>query len=93
MQQLEIDRGFVQDAVSALRGAQLVKNVIHIGRDLGLEVLAEGVETLPQHALLSAAGAKSFQGYLYGKPMSQSAFETRVAAEGPERLRAGDGVG
>ena len=93
VQQIKIDRSFVQDAASSLRGAQLVKNVIHIGRDLGLEVLAEGIETLPQHALLSAAGAKSFQGYLYGKPMPRDDFEARVAAEGGEAKRAGNGVG
>jgi EAL domain-containing protein (putative c-di-GMP-specific phosphodiesterase class I) len=93
VQQIKIDRSFVQDAVSALRGAQLVKNVIHIGKDLGLDVLAEGIETPAQHALLSAAGSQSFQGYLYGKPMPLADFEARVLAEGGEMQRAGSGAG
>ncbi|MGY6710225.1 MAG: putative bifunctional diguanylate cyclase/phosphodiesterase [Rhizobiaceae bacterium] len=93
VQQIKIDRSFVQDATNSLRGAKLVKNVIQIGQDLGLEVLAEGVETMPQHAQLSAAGARSFQGYLYGKPMPRDDFEARVAAEGAEARRSGNGAG
>lgn len=95
VQQIKIDRSFVQDAVSALRGAQLVKNVIHIGRDLGMEVLAEGVETMAQHALLSAAGCEYFQGYLYGRPTSLDAFEQRVAMEatGGQHPNTGNGLG
>ena len=95
VQQIKIDRSFVQDAVSALRGAQLVKNVIHIGRDLGMEVLAEGVETMAQHALLSAAGCEYFQGYLYGKPMPLADFEQRVTLEatGGEQSSTGHGLG
>lgn len=81
IQQIKIDRGFVQDAVSTSRSAGLVKNVIGIGRDLDLDVLAEGVETLEQHAFLASAGCKQFQGYLYGKPMSLDAFEQRLAVE------------
>jgi EAL domain-containing protein (putative c-di-GMP-specific phosphodiesterase class I) len=92
VQQIKIDRGFVKDAANSLRGAQLARNVIHIGRDLGLEVLAEGVETPAQHAQLAAAGAKSFQGYLYGKPMSLHAFQERMAAEGAETRRTGNGA-
>ena len=93
VQQIKIDRSFVHDATNALRGAQLVKNVIHIGRDLGLDVLAEGVETPAQHALLSAAGCEYFQGYFYGKPMKLAEFEARVAGEGAEPQRAGHAVG
>lgn len=81
IQQLKIDRGFVQDAVRSSRSAALAENVIRLGRDLGQNVLAEGVETPEQHALLARAGCVQFQGYLYGKPMSLSDFERRIEDE------------
>lgn len=81
IQQLKIDRGFVQDAVNSSRSAALAENVIRLGRDLGQNVLAEGVETPEQHALLARAGCVQFQGYLYGKPMSLSDFERRIEDE------------
>jgi len=81
IQQIKIDRSFVQDAVHASRNASLVENVIQIGRDLGQNVLAEGVETMEQHVLLARAGCMQFQGYLYGKPMPLADFERRIAEE------------
>ncbi|MCF1740952.1 putative bifunctional diguanylate cyclase/phosphodiesterase [Paradevosia shaoguanensis] len=81
IQQLKIDRGFVQDAVKTVRSASLVENVVRIGRDLGQTVLAEGVETEGQHALLAGAGCVLFQGYLYGRPMPLSDFERHVEVE------------
>jgi EAL domain-containing protein (putative c-di-GMP-specific phosphodiesterase class I) len=91
IQQIKIDRGFVQDAVKTTRSASLVKNVIRIGLDLDQNVLAEGIETPEQHALLAFAGCKQFQGYLYGKPMTLNDFEQRVEVEVndpvPEPLR------
>jgi len=81
VQQLKVDRGFVQDAVKTQRSAGLVENVIRIGHDLGHDVLAEGVETMEQHALLARAGCTQFQGYLYGKPMTLADFERRIEAE------------
>lgn len=93
VQQIKIDRSFVQDAVSALRGAQLVKNVIHIGRDLGMDVLAEGVETMAQHALMAAAGCEYFQGYFYGRPMPLADFEQRIEAEAKGSVPESPGTG
>ena len=81
VQQIKIDRGFVQDATNSSRSASLVKNVIQIGRDLEYQVLAEGVETMEQHALMASAGCMQFQGYLYGKPMTLVDFEQRIEVE------------
>lgn len=89
IQQLKIDRGFVQDAVNSARSAALAENVIRLGRDLGQSVLAEGVETPEQHHLLARAGCVQFQGYLYGKPMTLADFERRIEDEGkPLALRS-----
>ncbi len=78
IQQLKIDRSFVQDALGNSRSASLVENVIRIGQDLGQTVLAEGIESEEQHALLAEAGCSQFQGYLYGKPMPLGEFEQSV---------------
>ncbi|WDQ99313.1 EAL domain-containing protein [Devosia sp. J2-20] len=81
IQQIKIDRGFVQDAASTSQSTSLVKNVIRIGHDLDHDVLAEGVETMEQHTLLAQAGCTQFQGYLYGRPMALADFEHRVENE------------
>ncbi len=85
IQQIKIDRGFVQDATKSARGASLVNNVIRIGLDLGQDVLAEGVETMEQHAFMVTAGCSEFQGYLYGRPMTRVDFERRIELEAGER--------
>ncbi|WP_018690450.1 putative bifunctional diguanylate cyclase/phosphodiesterase [Ahrensia kielensis] len=77
IQQIKIDRSFVQDAVNSSGSASLVKNIVTMTRDLGRTVLAEGVETVEQHELLAEFGCIEFQGYLYGKPMALAEFEER----------------
>ena len=93
IQQIKIDKSFVQDSVSSERGASFVKNVVHIGHDLGHNVLAEGVETREQHTLLALVGSLQFQGYLYGRPMALADFERRIENEAkspaPNLVRAG----
>ncbi len=81
VQQLKIDRGFVQYAVKSARSASLAENVIRLGHDLGQHVLAEGVETEQQHDFLARAGCVQFQGYLYGRPMQLTDFERRIGLE------------
>lgn len=81
IQEIKIDRSFVQDAVNSAGSALLVKNVVLMSHDLGHTVLAEGVETLEQHNLLAQFGCMQFQGYLYGKPMILADFEQRIEAE------------
>lgn len=78
IQQIKIDRSFVQDAVNSSDSALLVKNIVLMSRDLGRTVLAEGVETIEQHDLLAQFGCIEFQGYLYGKPMALADFEQRT---------------
>ncbi len=81
IQQIKIDRSFVQDSGSSGRSASLARNVVQIGRDLGYKVLAEGVETEEQHALLTQFGSVQFQGFLYGKPLALADFERRIETE------------
>jgi diguanylate cyclase len=74
---LKIDR----DLVSRVGGPRdIVPAVLRLGRDLALSVVAEGIETVEQLALLQDAGCPLGQGYLFAKPLDPSAA-TRVIAE------------
>jgi EAL domain-containing protein (putative c-di-GMP-specific phosphodiesterase class I)/signal transduction histidine kinase/DNA-binding NarL/FixJ family response regulator/HPt (histidine-containing phosphotransfer) domain-containing protein len=76
---IKIDREFVtsldMDAKSSLEALAIIQAVSSIGRAIGREVIAEGVETETQHAYLKTAGVHSLQGYLFGKPVPASEFE------------------
>jgi EAL domain-containing protein (putative c-di-GMP-specific phosphodiesterase class I) len=72
---LKMDRDFVADIERDPRSAALVGSVIELGRTLGLDVVAEGVETAGQLAVLRRLGCRFLQGYLLGRPV--------VAAELP----------
>ena len=65
---LKIDRSFVQDLGSDGRSTTLVASMIELARSLGLEVVAEGVETAQQHAVLGDLFCSHAQGYLFGRP-------------------------
>jgi EAL domain-containing protein (putative c-di-GMP-specific phosphodiesterase class I) len=64
---IKLDRSFVA-AMTSNSGATVARAVLNLGRDLGLAVVAEGVETTEQAALLRALGCALAQGYLYGRP-------------------------
>lgn len=66
---LKIDRSFVQVLNTQTRGARIAELVIPLGQQLGLSVLAEGVETREQADYLRGLGCHEAQGYLYAKPM------------------------
>ena len=53
----------------------IVRSIIVMGRNLGLEVIAEGVETTAQADFLKAEGCHELQGYLFSKPLPAEAFE------------------
>ncbi|SDO20260.1 bifunctional diguanylate cyclase/phosphodiesterase [Geodermatophilus sp. DSM 45219] len=65
---VKIDRSFVQDLGSGGRSTTLVASIIELARSLHLEVVAEGVETEEQHAVLERLACSHAQGYLFGRP-------------------------
>jgi EAL domain-containing protein (putative c-di-GMP-specific phosphodiesterase class I) len=73
---IKIDRSFVA-AMDADRGRSLVRMMIDVADILGLNVVAEGVETVEELAQLRAMGCSQLQGYLLGRPTSPD----RLAAE------------
>ncbi|HEX7907764.1 MAG TPA: EAL domain-containing protein, partial [Paraburkholderia sp.] len=66
---LKIDRSFVQKVTTDRRHAELVKAILLMAQCLGLQVVAEGVETVEQAAFLLANGCRVAQGFLFSKPL------------------------
>ncbi|MGE5469652.1 MAG: EAL domain-containing protein [Bacteroidota bacterium] len=71
---LKIDRSFILDIENDPSAAQIVRAVIDLSHSLGIEVVAEGVETAGQAAFLRRQSCDSAQGFYYGHPMAASLF-------------------
>jgi diguanylate cyclase (GGDEF)-like protein/PAS domain S-box-containing protein len=78
LSQLKIDQSFVRDIPGDASDAVIVQTIIGMGRSLGLDVIAEGVENWEQHDFLRRQGCHAFQGYLFGRPIPGPEFETLV---------------
>lgn len=72
---LKIDRSFTKDLMIQERDTALVQAIINMAHNLGLNVVAEGVETEAQLQFLRNQGCDRAQGYFLGYPMSASQFE------------------
>lgn len=74
LDQLKIDRSFVNDILSDPSDAEIARTITALAHSIGLEVIAEGVETQSQLDLLVRHGCAAFQGYLFGRPMPAEKF-------------------
>ncbi|MFF7710708.1 EAL domain-containing protein [Pseudomonas sp. NPDC007930] len=79
-QELKIDRGFIQELGLANEDEAIVSAIIALGRTLGLNVVAEGVETEAQQVLLTRLGCNTLQGYLLGRPVPPEQLQLGVPA-------------
>lgn len=75
---LKIDRSFVRDLPDSEQDGAIVRAILGIGRALGLEVVAEGVESLPQRDFLRAEGCPYAQGFLFDRPQPADVLESRL---------------
>jgi diguanylate cyclase (GGDEF)-like protein/PAS domain S-box-containing protein len=76
LSQLKIDRSFVRNMNLSQGDSVIVQTIIAMARTFGMEVMAEGVETEAQLALLQAHGCTQYQGYLFGRPEPVEKFES-----------------
>ncbi|KAA3452436.1 bifunctional diguanylate cyclase/phosphodiesterase [Mesorhizobium sp. SARCC-RB16n] len=75
---LKIDRQLVDPIVNSPQQRQVVSSIIEIGKSLGIEIVAEGVETMEHARLLKALGCDILQGYAFGQPLDSDGLERFV---------------
>lgn len=78
LDQLKIDRAFVHELLTSASDAAIAKTVVSLGHSLGLDVIAEGVETQGQLGYLKSIGCHAFQGYWFCRPLPAPDFESFV---------------
>lgn len=76
--QLKIDKSFVKSLFKSQPAEVVIETIIGMAKNLGLSVVAEGVETRDQFNFLRSKGCNNFQGYLFGSPMNLEAFHTFI---------------
>jgi EAL domain-containing protein (putative c-di-GMP-specific phosphodiesterase class I) len=76
---LKIDRSFVQRMESGQQPLQIVQTILELARGLGMDVVAEGIETEVQLNLLQAMGCRYGQGYLFSKPLPVAQIEALLS--------------
>jgi diguanylate cyclase (GGDEF)-like protein/PAS domain S-box-containing protein len=75
---LKIDQSFVRDIVTDTDSQAIVSTIISMANHLGIDVMAEGVETEAQRQYLLSKGCKNFQGYLFGLPLPIDAYQASL---------------
>jgi EAL domain-containing protein (putative c-di-GMP-specific phosphodiesterase class I) len=78
---LKIDKVFVSSIEDDPANKAILKAIIVLGQSLGIEVIAEGVETQYQYDYLKSIGCDELQGYYYSKPLPERKFEEFLLAQ------------
>jgi EAL domain-containing protein (putative c-di-GMP-specific phosphodiesterase class I) len=87
-QKIKIAGSFVKDLTPESGSLAIIRAVASMGAELGMNIVAEGVETEEQLALVKAVGCREVQGYLLGRPMAATAIRERLSEEDEARLVA-----
>ena len=77
---LKIDRAFLSEFMESSRGRKIISHTISMSQDIGLDIIAEGVETQEQAQFLSHCGCDAAQGFYYSKPVTQEEFDRKLLA-------------
>lgn len=75
---LKIDREFLSEFMDSDRGRKIIEHTISMSQDIGLDIIAEGVETKEQAQFLEKCGCDAAQGFYYSKPVNIADFEERL---------------
>jgi diguanylate cyclase (GGDEF)-like protein/PAS domain S-box-containing protein len=75
LEQLKIDQSFVKNMAINKHDSAIVRTILSLGKNLDLNIIAEGVETEAQHGHLTNYGCLVFQGYLFGRPVPAAQFK------------------
>lgn len=74
---LKIDRSFLSEFLNSDRGKKIISHTIEMSKDIGLKLVAEGVETVEQENFLLESGCSHAQGFLFSKPLPLNEFEKK----------------
>ena len=90
LDELKIDRSFIVNVLTNSNDADITEMIVSIGKKLGLEVIAEGVETEEQEAFLYRSGCLYYQGYLHARPLPLDQFQQHIAylKKAPKNLQS-----
>jgi EAL domain-containing protein (putative c-di-GMP-specific phosphodiesterase class I)/GGDEF domain-containing protein len=80
---LKIDRSFIENADQDFEKLEILQSVVRLAWNLGLEVVAEGIETPRHHAQLKALRCELGQGYLFSRPLAPDGVEAMMAEKNP----------
>ncbi|MBE5859801.1 MAG: EAL domain-containing protein [Butyrivibrio sp.] len=75
---IKIDKSFIDNDILSHRDEVVLRNIIHMANELGIEVIAEGVERRDQIEFLQSVGCNIVQGFFYDMPLTMSDFEERL---------------
>jgi diguanylate cyclase (GGDEF)-like protein/PAS domain S-box-containing protein len=91
--ELKIDRSFVMNMLNNKSDASIIEMIIGISKNLGMDVIAEGVETIEQEYFLRESGCFNYQGYLYGRPVPLEQLEKMlVLYDGNEKTTSDEAL-
>jgi diguanylate cyclase (GGDEF)-like protein/PAS domain S-box-containing protein len=81
-ERIKIDRSFINNMDKDEKSGAIVKTILMLGENLDIEVVAEGIETIPQLEKLRSLGCKTGQGYLFSRPIDRTAAEEFLESGG-----------
>ena len=78
---LKLDMGFLRGGVNVKRGNVIIGHIVDMAKELGLKIVAEGVETKDQADMLTEKGCDVIQGFYYAKPMPLKEYEEKLKTD------------